>query len=231
MDNGGEPAIAERLAAVESRLQDACRRAGRRRDEVTLCAVSKRQPDAKVEALAALGIRCFGENLVQAWMGRRATLSGLGVDWHLIGPLQTNKAREVAKHRPALLHTVDRAPLVEALEARLEGPPLPVLIQVNIDREPKKAGSDPDQVDALADRVAASPVLELRGLMCIPRPAREAPPRAAFRRTAEIARQCADRVRGPLVLSMGMSDDFEEAVLEGATLVRIGTLLFVGPRG
>lgn len=224
-----------RLAAVRERIATAARAAGRDASEVSLLAVSKKVPDEAVRALRALGQVDFGENLVQAWQGRQERLSDLGIRWHVIGPLQTNKAKAVAEGRPWLLHTVDREEVVLALERRLAGsPPLDVLVQVDVDLEPTKAGVDPGVLDRLADRVAASPALRLRGLMAIPRPRPEGDPRRAFARLRELLCSVAARIDpsgGPAVLSMGMSDDLEDAVLEGSTLVRVGTALFGVRRG
>ncbi len=226
---GGE-GYAERLAAVRARIASACAAAGRDPAEITLLAVSKRHPDAAVRALAAQGLVDFGENLVQAWSARLTSLPDLQVRWHLIGPIQTNKAKVIAAGRPHLLHTLDRPALVDALEARLTGPPLDVLLQVNVDREPQKAGCLPEEADALADRVAASPALRLRGLMTIPRPSDEADPRPAFAALRGLGERLQDRIDpaggASPILSMGMSDDLEAAIAEGSTLVRVGTALF-----
>ncbi len=227
-----EGAIANRLSEVRQRIADACRAACRAPSEVTLVAVSKRQPDEAVMQAYRAGQRDFGENLVQAWRARLSALEPEAAEarWHLIGGLQTNKARLVAAGLPALVHTVDRPSLVEALERRLAGlAPLPVLLQVNVDEEPQKAGAAPQAVDELADRLAASSSLTLRGLMCIPRPCPDGPPRAAFERTRDLLTQVADRVTGEPVLSMGMSADYAAAIAEGSTLVRVGTAIF-GPR-
>ncbi|MGM0578204.1 MAG: YggS family pyridoxal phosphate-dependent enzyme [Myxococcota bacterium] len=222
--------LAERLEAVRGRLVDACRAAGRDPEDVTLLAVSKRHPDEKVRALADLGQRDFAENLVQAWRRRRERMADVDVRWHLVGPIQSNKAKYVARDLPHLVHTIDRDSVVDALDRRIEaGRSLDVLVQVNIDEEPQKAGCDPADLDALADRVAASEALRLRGLMCIPRPPEEGTPREAFARTRGLLEGTADRLEGPPILSMGMSADFEDAILEGSTLVRVGTALF-GPR-
>ncbi|MCB9729025.1 MAG: YggS family pyridoxal phosphate-dependent enzyme [Deltaproteobacteria bacterium] len=225
-----EAPLSERYQRVRDGLAEACRAAGRSPADVTLLAVSKRHPDEAVRALAALGQVDFGENQVQAFEARRAALSDLPLRWHLIGPLQTNKARHVAAAPPHLLHTVDRPALVEALARRWERPaPLDVLIQVDIDREAQKSGCAPEALDALADLVSATPALRLRGLMCIPRPATVASPRAAFARTRAALEAIRDRVdltAGAPVLSMGMSDDYPDAIAEGSTLVRVGTAIF-----
>jgi len=229
--------LATRLQAIEARIAAACRAAGRARADVTLVAVSKEQPEASIRALHALGLRDFGENKVQALAVRTVALADLdGVRWHAIGPLQTNKAKDIVRLGPALLHTIDRAELVHALAKRLpEGaPPLPCLVQVDVDREPQKAGVLPEALEALIDLVAATPALTCHGLMAIPRPLDEVG-EVVLARSFEAMRALLERVAdrlapGPRVLSMGMSDDFELAIAHGATLVRIGTALF-GPRG
>jgi pyridoxal phosphate enzyme (YggS family) len=223
-----------RLAHVEAALAEACARAGRSRASVRLVAVSKEQPDGAVAALAALGVHTFGENRVQPLMQRVATFPGQR--WHLIGPVQTNKVRDLARLAGslAMVHTVDRVALVEAFEARWPAEhPLEVCLQVNIDREATKAGCTPEDLDALADRVAASPRLRLRGLMAIPAPGDPQSLQRAFANLRALSEGLADRVapprdasHPPLELSMGMSDDFPLAIAEGATLVRIGSALF-----
>lgn len=191
-------------------------------------AVGKTRPAAALAALAALGQRAFGENYVQEARAKQVELAAHDLEWHLIGPLQSNKCREVARHFD-WLQTLDRARLVPLLEReRPPGmPPLDVLIQVNIDDEASKSGCTPDQAFALADLAAASARLRLRGLMAIPAPAVEPAVRAgAFARM----RALFDRLQRshPAIdtLSMGMSEDFEAAIREGATMVRIGSLLF-----
>lgn len=222
---------AEHFAAIEAGVVEACRAARRSRADVTLLAVSKEQPLARIEALHALGLRDFGENKVQALAGRLLDLQAYAdIRWHMIGALQTNKARDIARLRPALVHTVDREALVEALETRWIWPePLDVCLQVNVDDEPQKAGCSPAALDALADRVARSPKLRLKGLMAIPAPQGGESLRHAFARLRELSLTVADRIGGPAELSMGMSDDYPLAILEGATIIRIGTALF-GPR-
>ena len=195
-------------------------------------AVGKTRPSAALATLAELGQRAFGENYVQEARAKQVELAGRDLEWHLIGPLQSNKCVEVAQHFD-WLQTLDRAKLVPLLErARPPGAsPLEVLVQVNIDDEASKSGCTPDQAPALADLVVASPRLRLRGLMAIPAPAADPLDRArAFARMRDLF----DRLRTshPSIdtLSMGMSDDFELAIREGATMVRIGGLLF-GARG
>lgn len=198
---------------------------------VRVLAVSKKQPVAAIEALARQGQRAFGENYVQEGVAKAAALAALGLEWHLVGPLQSNKCREVALHFD-WLQSLDRAKLVEPL-ARARPPgrgPLNVLVQVNIDDEASKAGCAPGEVAALADAVAAQPALGLRGLMAIPAPHEDrARRREAFARMRALFEALQARHPGVDTLSMGMSDDFELAIGEGATMVRVGTALF-GPR-
>jgi pyridoxal phosphate enzyme (YggS family) len=196
-----------------------------------LLAVSKTRSPAEIAALAAEGQRAFGENYVQEALPKMDALAALGLEWHFIGHLQTNKAREAAE-RFDWVQSVDRPRIVAALArhrpARL--PPLEVLVQVNVVGEAGKSGCAPADIDALADAIASAPTLRLRGLMAITEPFPEQERRrASFRRLRELFD--ALRLRHPQVdtLSMGMSEDFALAIAEGATLVRVGTALF-GPR-
>jgi pyridoxal phosphate enzyme (YggS family) len=184
-----------------------------------------------VADLAAAGQRSFGENYVQEAAVKQAALAQLGLEWHLIGHLQSNKAA-VAAAAFDWIQTVDRESLVVALDRHrgAERPPLNVLIQVNIDDEASKHGCQPDRVMALADQIAARPRLRLRGLMVIPTPHPDPQARrGAFARTKLLFDALRARHPGVDTLSMGMSDDLEVAVAEGATMVRVGTALF-GPR-
>lgn len=228
----GYPALlAQALHRVTQRLADAARSAGR--PAPRLLAVSKTQPAAAIAELAAAGQHAFGENYVQEALAKQAELKqaeprALPLEWHLIGHLQSNKAREAAAAFD-WVQTVDRAKLVAALARHrpAESPPLNVLIQVNIDDETSKHGCTPQEVPSLAAAIAAEPRLRLRGLMAIPAPApEEAVRRAAFARMRHLFEALA--IEHPQVdtLSMGMSDDIELAVDEGATLVRVGTALF-----
>lgn len=210
---------------------DNAARAAARPEAPRLLAVSKTRSADEVAALAELGQRAFGENYVQEAVGKIAALAGRGLEWHLVGHLQSNKAREAA----ALfdwVQTVDRARLVAEL-ARHRGadsPPLNVLLQVNIDDEASKHGCRPDDVPALARSVAAEPRLVLRGLMAIPAP--HADPeqgRPAFARMRELFERLRASHPQADTLSMGMSGDFAIAIAEGATMVRVGSALF-GPR-
>ncbi|HEY0662539.1 MAG TPA: YggS family pyridoxal phosphate-dependent enzyme [Lysobacter sp.] len=193
-----------------------------------LLAVSKKQVATAVAELAAAGQHAFGENYVQEAAVKQAALPGMALEWHLIGHLQSNKAKEAA----ALfdwVQTVDREPLVLALGRHrgADRAPLNVLIQVNIDDEASKHGCRPEDVPGLARAIAAEPRLCLRGLMVIPTPHPETElRRVAFRRTRALFDEL--RAAHPQVdtLSMGMSDDLEIAIQEGSTMVRVGTALF-----
>ena len=218
-----------RLAAVNARIAAAA--AAAQRPPPRLLAVGKTRGAADIRALHDAGQRAFGENYVQEALAKMDALPDLVLEWHLIGHLQSNKVRAVAE-RFDWVQSVDRLQLVDALARHRPAskPPLQVLVQVNIDVEPGKHGCRPDEAAALCEAVAAQPTLALRGLMAIPAPERDmAVRRAAFR--ALRALFDALRVSFPQIdtLSMGMSDDLEAAVAEGATLVRVGTALF-GPR-
>ena len=215
------------LHGVLQTIENAAKLAGRPRG-ANLLAVSKTRPAEAVRALAAAGQQSFGENYVQEGIGKIRALADLGLAWHLIGHLQSNKCREAAEHFD-WVQSVDRAKLVPALDQGRGGerPPLNVLVQVNVDGESGKSGCRPDEVDALADLVARAPNLRLRGLMAIPEPHPDpARRRQAFRDLRQHFDRIAARHAGVDTLSMGMSEDFELAVAEGATLVRIGTALF-----
>ncbi len=198
------------------------------RADVRLLAVSKTKPADAVAALAAQGQRAFGENYVQEAQAKTATLRELGLEWHLIGHLQSNKA-DVASQCFDWVQTVDRAKLIPLL-ARYrpdDRMPLNVLIQVNIDDEDSKYGCAPDAIDGLADAIALQPRLQLRGLMAIPAPFPDQARRAAaFARMQDLFAHLQQRHRQVDTLSMGMSADFAEAIAAGATMVRVGTALF-----
>lgn len=218
--------LSQRLAELRNALRDAAAAAGR--PVPTLVAVSKFQPAAAVAELADAGQRAFGENYVQEAQAKQAQLDRPDLEWHLIGHLQSNKAA-LAAELFDWVQSVDRPKLVDALgAARPPGrAPLNVLLQVNIDHETGKHGCAPEQVQALAARVAARPTLALRGLMAIPAPhADPALRRAAFARMKALFDALAAAHPGVDTLSMGMSQDFALAVAEGATMVRIGTALF-----
>ncbi|WP_240098121.1 YggS family pyridoxal phosphate-dependent enzyme [Thermomonas flagellata] len=217
------------LAALLSRLDNAARLPGR--PAPRLLAVSKTRSAAEIAALAAQGQRAFGENYVQEALPKIAALRGQGLEWHLIGHLQSNKAREAAQAFD-WVQTVDRPKLVAAL-ARHRPPqagPLNVLVQVNIDAEASKSGCRPQDVPALAEAIAAQPALRLRGLMAIPAPDPDwARRRAAFHAMSTLFEALQAAHPEVDTLSMGMSEDYLDAIAEGATMVRIGSALF-GPR-
>lgn len=220
--------ISSNLQAVLARIDRAAREHGRASGAVRLLAVSKTWPAADVREAALAGQRAFGENYVQEGVAKVAELADLGLEWHFIGPLQSNKTRVVAEHFD-WVHSIDRLKIAERLAEQRPAtlPPLSVCLQVNVSGEATKSGVAPDAVEDLARRVAALPGLRLRGLMAIPAPAADfAAQRLPFRRLREIYEQL--RAGGlPLdTLSMGMSHDLEAAIAEGATLVRVGTAIF-----
>lgn len=221
-------AIADNLQAVSQRIREAAQAAGRTPGDVRLLAVSKTWPVACVLEAAAAGQRAFGENYVQEGCDKAAATVDRDLEWHFIGPLQSNKTRPVAKHF-AWVHSLDRLKIAERLSAQRPAhlPPLQVCVQVNVSGEASKSGCAPAEAPALCRAVAALPGLQLRGLMAIPEPvAGEAAQRAPFRQLREIYEGL--RADGlPLdTLSMGMSHDLEAAIAEGATIVRIGTAIF-----
>ncbi|MCA9550868.1 MAG: YggS family pyridoxal phosphate-dependent enzyme [Myxococcales bacterium] len=219
--------LAERLAAVQAQVAAACRAAGRDPAEVCLVAVSKRQPDALLLEAYAAGQRDFGENYVQEML-RKQPLLPPDARWHLIGHVQSNKAKAAATAH--LLHTLDSEKLARALAraAEAEGRRLDVLVEVNLAHEDQKAGVDPEGVEALIEVAQATGWLEVQGLMCIP-PEGEGP--RYFPELRRLRDDLVERLKRPLpILSMGMSGDFEAAIAAGATVVRVGTAIF-GARG
>lgn len=222
--------IAANLQSVRERIARACASAQRDVNEVTLLAVSKTfGPDAVREAFVA-GATAFGENYIQEAVEKQALLQDLPLEWHCIGPIQSNKTRLVATHFD-WAHTVDRLKIAQRLsEQRPEGlPPLSVCIQVNIDGGPGKSGVAPGEALALAHEVHALPHLRLRGLMTIPEPAPDFDAQLAVHSRA---RALFEDLRGaglPLdTLSMGMTADLEAAIHAGSTMVRVGTAIFGG---
>ena len=218
--------IAQRVTVVRERLEAAARRAGRDPAAVRLLAASKTQPAAAVRAAYAAGVREFGENYVQEAVSKQAELADLsGVTWHLIGHLQTNKAK-IAAGAFSLIQTLDSARLAAALARARPDPRMPVLIEVNLGAEASKTGAPPDQVQALIDAVREK--VDVRGLMAIPPPgARPEDSRPFFARLRELRDRLAAATGLALSdLSMGMTEDFEIAVEEGATIVRVGRAIF-----
>lgn len=226
--------ISDNLQAIRHRIADAARACGRDPADILLLAVSKTKPDADIIAAHAAGQTAFGENYVQEGCDKAQRLgeAGLALDWHFIGPLQSNKTRQVATWFD-WVHSVDREKIAARLSEQRDPhrPPLNLCIQVNVSGETSKSGVAPDEVAALADAMAVLPRLALRGLMAIPEPTDDV---ALQRRRFAHLRQLKDdlNARGHRLdtLSMGMSQDLEAAIAEGATIVRIGTALF-GARG
>lgn len=195
---------------------------------VTLVAVSKTQPLVAIRTLAAAGQRAFGENYLQEALPKIAACADLSPTWHFIGPLQSNKCREVALHFD-WVQSVDRGKLIDALARHrpADATPLNVLIQVNIDGEASKSGCSPDGIAALANAVAAERGLRLRGLMAIPAPHPDAAARrASFDAMRRLFDALASTHAGVDTLSIGMSEDYADAIAAGATMVRIGSALF-----
>lgn len=193
-----------------------------------LLAVSKLQAASSIRDLAALGQHAFGENYVQEALGKQRELQDLALEWHLIGPLQSNKCPEAAAHFD-WIQSLGRLKLVEPLNRHRpsELRPLNVLIQVNINDEASKSGCAPDEINVIADAISAAPRLKLRGLMAIPEPSPDPEKRrAGFRQLHILFEQLKSRYPDCDTLSMGMSDDFALAIQEGSTLVRIGSALF-----
>lgn len=223
--------ISANLQAVQARIELACVRAGRPSGSVQLLAVSKTFDADAVRQAWSAGQRAFGENYVQEGVEKVQQLraAGLaGIEWHCIGPLQSNKTRPVAEHFD-WVHTVDRLKVAQRLSEQRppELPPLQVCVQVNVDGGPNKSGVLPEQALELAQAVAALPRLRLRGLMCIPEPA---PDFASACTVFGRARALFDALNAQGLaldtLSMGMSDDLEAAVASGSTLVRVGSAIF-----
>jgi PLP dependent protein len=223
--------LAPNLRVVRERIRMATASAGRNVDSVTLLAVSKTHPADLIRAAAQEGLEHFGESYVQEALPKIETLRALELTWHFIGQLQGNKTKGVAENFH-WVHGVDRLRIAQRLSDQrpFHAPPLNVCLQVNVAGELTKGGVEPGDLPELARAVAALPRITLRGLMCIPPP--ESDPerqRHWFRETARLQRSL--QIPGTTLdtLSMGMSDDLEMAILEGASIVRVGTALF-GPR-
>jgi PLP dependent protein len=222
--------IADKLAQVHSRIASACAAAGRPVESVTLLAVSKTFGAERIAAAHGAGQHAFGENYVQEALDKIAALAALEPrpEWHLIGPLQSNKTRAVAEAFE-WVHTIDRVKVAERLSSQrpADRAPLSVCVQVNVSGEASKSGLAPAEVAAVAHAVASLPRLRLRGLMAIPEPEGDL---AAQRRPIRALRQLFDRLCDDGLaldtLSAGMSDDLEAAILEGATMVRVGSAIF-----
>lgn len=222
--------IALRLQQVHARTAQACRAAGRDPSSVTLLCVSKTQPPDAVREAFAAGERSFGENYVQEGVDKIASLTDLRslITWHLIGPLQSNKTRVVAEHFD-WVHSLDRLKIAQRLSEQRPAqlPPLQICLQVNISGEASKSGLLPDEVAEVANAVALLPRLQLRGLMSIPEPAdSEAAQRVPHVALRELFNALIANGLPLDTLSMGMTADMDAAILEGATVVRVGTAIF-----
>jgi pyridoxal phosphate enzyme (YggS family) len=226
-----QPSVRENLLRIQERIAKAAERAGRRTEEITLIGVSKTHPANAIREAYEAGIRHFGENRVQEWEGKRAGTEGLAATWHLIGHLQSNKTARAAR----LFHNIDSvddfATAQRLDRARAEAgitSKLRVLIEVRVAPEETKSGVEVNELSALAERVADLTRLELAGLMCIPPFLEKAEQvRPYFGRLRELRDELTGKLGIALpVLSMGMSHDFEVAIEEGATEVRVGTALF-----
>nr|WP_205829736.1 YggS family pyridoxal phosphate-dependent enzyme [Microbispora sp. CL1-1] len=221
--------MAAALAEVERRIEDACRAAGRSRSEITLIAVTKTYPASDVRLLAELGVSHIGENRDQEAAAKAAECAGLGLTWHFIGQLQTNKVRSVVSYAD-MVHSVDRPRLVDALgrEAVRAGREVDCLIQVALDAAPGEGGAGrggaaPQEVPALAGLVAKTEGLRLRGVMAVAPLGED--PSAAFARLRAVAERVREEHPTADVISAGMSGDIPQAVANGATHLRVGTAL------
>lgn len=220
--------ISANLQAVLARIDAAARRFGRDPASISLLAVSKTWSADAVREAAAAGQRAFGENYVQETVEKIDALGPLALEWHFIGPLQSNKTRPVAEHVD-WVHSVERLKIAERLSQQRPAhlPPLNVCLQVNVSGEVSKSGCTPEEAPALARQIAALPNLRLRGLMGIPEPLDDfEAQRQPFRQLREIYERLRNEGLVLDTLSMGMSHDIEAAIAEGATMVRVGTAIF-----
>ena len=221
-------AIAKAMQDVRLRIADATVSARRASDSVRLLAVSKTFPAEAVREAHASGQTAFGESYVQEAVEKIALLDDLPLEWHFIGPIQSNKTRPIAEHF-AWVHSVDRLKIAERLSAARPGamPPLNLCLQINIGDEASKGGAAPHEAIALARQIAGLPRLKLRGFMAIPRPTEDAAQQCAqFRQLRELFDKARAEGLDIDTLSMGMSDDLEAAIMEGATIVRVGSAIF-----
>lgn len=222
------PQLTQALYQVQSQLATAAQAAGRHPDTVRLLAVSKTFPADAIREVYAAGQRAFGENYVQELAAKATELAGLAIEWHFIGPLQSNKTRIVAE-TAHWVHAIDRLKIAQRLSAQRPAhlPPLQVCVQVNVSGEDSKSGCSPAEAPALLQAVAALPGLQLRGLMCIPEPTQDAATLAArFGVLRQLQQQMAAQGMVLDTLSMGMSSDMAQAIAAGSTLVRVGTAIF-----
>lgn len=223
--------LAEKYDSVCQQIRNACKAAGRDADEVQLLAVSKTRAADEVRQLHDCGQTAFGENYLQEALDKIEALQDLPLEWHFIGPIQSNKTRPIAESFN-WVHSVDRLKIARRLSEQRPDAlgPLNICLQVNISGEDSKSGCLPEEVPELAREVAALPNIQLRGLMAIPEPETDpARQRATFARVRELMTSLQADLPQLDTLSMGMSGDLQAAIAEGASIVRIGTALF-GPR-
>ena len=220
--------IADNLAAVQTRIADAASACGRDPRDIRLLAVSKTHSPQSVREAAQAGQCDFGENYLQEALDKQIAVANPALTWHFIGPIQSNKTRAIAENF-AWVHSVDRLKIAQRLSTQRPAnvPPLNVCIEVNVSGESSKSGVIPEAAAALAEQVAALPQLKLRGLMAIPAPTSNLQQqRAAFAQVRILFDALNQQGLSLDTLSMGMSDDMEAAIAEGATIVRIGTAIF-----
>lgn len=222
--------VCENYLAVEEKVKEACRRAGRNRNEVTLIAVSKTKPMSMIEELLPLGVVDFGENKVQELTAKEEALPS-GIHWHMIGHLQRNKVKYIVD-KACLIHSVDSLRLAETVsqEAEKKGVTANILIEVNVAGEDSKFGVNPDETAALAEAIAKLPNIAVKGLMTIaPFVENAEENREVFRNLRKLSVDIEEKKFNNVtmaVLSMGMTGDYEVAIEEGATMVRVGTGIF-----
>lgn len=220
--------IRDNLQTIGERIRAAEQRFGRTPGSVQLLAVSKKHPAASIREALAAGQTCFGENYAQEMAEKAAELAGSGIEWHFIGPIQSNKTRLIAA-TARWVHSVDSFRVAQRLSEQkpADAPPINICLQVNISAEDSKSGVTPAALPVLAAQVLALPGVRLRGLMAIPAPEGDFErQRAVFAQVRALQEQLLEQGLALDTLSMGMTDDMEAAIAEGATIVRIGTAIF-----
>ena len=226
MDRATE--LKQHLTVIDSAIREAASACGRDSESIQLLAVSKTKPSSDIQMLHALGQRSFGENYVQEAVDKIHELQGLGIEWHYIGHIQSNKTKVIATEFD-WVHTVDREKIASRLNDARDGDPLNILIQVNVDLAETKSGVSPTDLKALAMAIWKLPHLKLRGLMSIPDPVSENDLQRAHQQLKVLFEEIKADHPTPEIfdtLSMGMTNDLELAISEGSTMVRIGTALF-----
>ena len=223
----------QRYCEIEQRMQNAIQKADRNRDKIKLIAVSKTKPLSMIEELAEHGVCIFGENKVQELCEKAEAMAGSGIEWHFIGHLQRNKVKQLLKQKPALIHSLDSQRLAREIEKEAEKQDItvPVLIEINIGKEASKSGFFPEEAAVQIEQlIQACPHIRVQGLMCVaPAVKRAEEARPYFRRMQKLRQEIVQRqIPGVKMdeLSMGMTGDFEVAIEEGATMLRVGTAIF-----